>query len=387
MARTIALPVTPKLLSWARETVGLDIATAARKAQVKNDQLRSWEAGSALPSLAQAEKLADAYKRPVALFLLVTPPEEPAPPRDFRTTPRHRDAPLSYETLLVIRRARRLQAVAHELRSKSSSERRARIGRLTGMSHPERSAAKFRSVMGVGLGEQTGWPSYYAALRGWRRAVQDLGFLVFQFKLTQDDAIRGLSLPHPGYPAVVLNTGDYIGSRAFSLFHEVAHLLLGRGGLCDMAVGRHHDATEIYCNHFAGAVLVPAAALLGHPLVTGSSTRRAWLDSDLTAMSREFKVSREVILRRLLILDRTTSAFYARKRDEWIEAAARRPKRKASGGLSPAKKCVVERGTAFAALVLDSLSHGWVSTHEASGYLGVRTHQLDNVAEQVGAQS
>lgn len=387
MPRTVAFPASPGLLSWARKSVGLDIVTAAKKAHVRKEQLGCWEAGEGLPSLAQAEQLADAYKRPVAAFLLETIPEEPALPHDFRTAPGHRNKPLAYETLLAIRRARRLQTAASELESKSGRGKRLRMGRLTGTKDPERAAIRFRSVLDVGVEEQRSWPSYYAALRRWRSAIETLGFYVFQFKLSEDDGIRGFSLPARESPAVVLNSGDYIGARAFSLFHEVAHLLMGRGGLCDMAVSRQHDKTEVYCNHFAGAVLVPAVELLQHPLVQDSTSTREWSDTALLTLSREFEVSREVVLRRLLILGKTTRGFHAEKRDELIAAAARRPKRKAGGGLPPAKKCVVERGAAFAALVLDTLTHGRITAREASDYLGVRTHQLDSVAEQVGLQA
>ena len=54
------------------------------------------------------------FNRPLAAFLLSEPPEEPNLPKDFR---RHPDSGTGYskELLLVIRKARRIQEIHHEL--------------------------------------------------------------------------------------------------------------------------------------------------------------------------------------------------------------------------------------------------------------------------------
>jgi hypothetical protein len=42
-----------------------------------------------------------------------------------------------------------------------------------------------------------------------------------------------------------------------------------------------------------------------------------WSDIVLGRVARDFKVSQEVILRRLVILNLATGSFYKRKREEW----------------------------------------------------------------------
>ena len=82
---------------------------------------------------------------------------------------------------------------------------------------------------------------------------------------------RGFSLTDNKIPTVVLNLRDSINGRMFSLFHEYAHLLLDKSGICDMEeqdyLQQEDKTIERFCNHFAGAILVPKDILLAHDLV------------------------------------------------------------------------------------------------------------------------
>jgi Zn-dependent peptidase ImmA (M78 family) len=46
--------------------------------------------------------------------------------------------------------------------------------------------------------------------------------------------MRGVSLPGDVLPIVILNGGDAHAGRIFTLLHELTHLLLRQGGVCDM---------------------------------------------------------------------------------------------------------------------------------------------------------
>jgi transcriptional regulator with XRE-family HTH domain len=78
MADKTPLKIAPDLFRWARENVGLPLQVAARRIGVKPEKLEEWEGKEALPTPRQLEKAADAYKRPVAMFFLPAPPDEPA---------------------------------------------------------------------------------------------------------------------------------------------------------------------------------------------------------------------------------------------------------------------------------------------------------------------
>ena len=383
----VTIEVKPPLLVWARKTIGLQVAVAARKAQIKPQLLTDMESGFCTPSLslAQAERLARVYKRPLAALLLDAPPKEPPPLHDFRTLAGRVPAELSSQTLLAIRRARRLRRLFAELRPDKALGTKWRS--IRSLQNPENAASEFRKDTGVSIERQRNWPDYWAAFRAWRSAIEDCGAVVFQFRLPEDDGIRGLSIPAASLPVVVLNSHDFIGARSFSLFHEVAHLMLGKDGLCDMVASNRHDRVEVFCNHFAGAVLVPAEALLANPIVGNSGHPREWTDLELSGLRAEFKVSEEVLLRRLLILGRTTQPFYEHKRLEWIKKAlaarARSKEKKRRGGLAPWKQCVLERGPSFASAVLGAVNDGRITSREAADFLGVSPKHLDSVANEV----
>jgi Zn-dependent peptidase ImmA (M78 family) len=383
--RSIQLSVKPDLLSWARMSVGLEADSAARKIKVPDEVLRNWESGVARPTLVQAEKLANLYKRPLAAFFLPRPPREPALPQDFRTLPSGSPGPLSYETRIAIRRAWRLQSLTTELTEGLGRRLQPGLDGIRRSDDPERLAASVRAALKVPLEDQFKWHNYHEALRRWRRSLELLGVSVFQFSMPLEDT-RGFSLPSAKAPAIVLNTRDWIGARSFSLFHELAHLLLDRGGICGVELWeRGADAgivsIETYCNHFAGAFLVPRTALLEHRIVIEVRRARRWSDEELQGLVLDFKVSQEVILRRLLMFGLATQAFYETKREEWAKAARSRSKKKSHGAQSPAKKCVNENGVPFVSLVLDSFNRDRITYADVSNYLGVRIKHIDKIAE------
>ena len=124
-----------------------------------------------------------------------------------------------------------------------------------------------------------------------------------------------------------MNAKDFPRGRIFTLIHEVAHIAVNLGGLCDLH-DNHGDSGELESifNNVAGELLVPSDALLSEQTVLSNKSFE-WPDSLLKDLANQFMVSREVILRRLLELGRTTQAFYRKKRKQFIKeyAAHRAP--------------------------------------------------------------
>ena len=72
------------LLKWARESARFDLESAAKKLGVPAQRLDAWERGELRPTMNQLRKLANTYKRPIAVFYLPEPPTEFQALRDFR---------------------------------------------------------------------------------------------------------------------------------------------------------------------------------------------------------------------------------------------------------------------------------------------------------------
>lgn len=66
------------MLEWARKSANISVESADSKVPCSVDRLEKWEKGEEYPTINQAEKLANIYKRPLAVFFL---PEIP----DFKT--------------------------------------------------------------------------------------------------------------------------------------------------------------------------------------------------------------------------------------------------------------------------------------------------------------
>lgn len=114
MARAEANP-TPRVLMWARESAGLPMELAAKKATITSERLAAWESGEQRPTFAQLRKLSEIYKRPLAIFYLKKPPLGFQPMHDFRRIADGVILPNSPELTLEIRKAHDRREWALEL--------------------------------------------------------------------------------------------------------------------------------------------------------------------------------------------------------------------------------------------------------------------------------
>lgn len=392
--RSVRAVINHKLLVWARNTTGLSLEAAAKKLGVKPARLRDWEDNRLSPTVAQLRKAASVYKRPLAVFFLPRPPAQPQPLHDFRRLPDRERAYLSPELLLEMRRARRRRAVAVELLGDLQQPGLSLPLRATVDDDPEAIAARGREWLGVSLAQQSRWLGTYDALNGWLAAFEAHGFLIFQTTDVDLDEMRGLSLNERRLPVILLNAKDYPRARVFTLMHEFTHVMLDTGGVCDPErVGRRartlDERVEVFCNHVAGSLLVPSNALLGDSSIARNPGRREWPDTTIVALSDAFAVSREVVLRRLLILGRTTEAFYEQKRNEYqghyarLAALARERTREQEGHPPVYRVAVRDNGRRYTRLVLDAFEGERITAADVSDFLGVRLKHLGRIADAV----
>lgn len=390
--------MNPQVLIWARKTIGKERWEAAERLNVDEQIVKELEEGERKPTIGQLETLTDLYKRPYASFFLPKPPKEFKPPRDHRTFPKGVEPPsFSAETILAIRRARWLQILAKELTSTLGREIKTQMGKANLSENPEVVAIRERERIGVDIHTQSRWRDKRTAFNGWREILENQGVLIFQGSMPLEDT-RGFSLTEAGPPVIVLNSTDDYHPRIFSLFHEYAHLLLDKSGICDMNPN-NRTTEEIFCNHFAGAFLVPKDYLLHHEVVESHGYSLEWEESDIRKLSSSFKVSREAIVRRLLILGLTTEEFYRMKRGqyirEWEENKRKKQieqeKKKEAGeeigwGLPRPIKCFSEHGVPFVSFVLEAHGRGKITSIDAADYLGVRLNHLSGIKELLRAR-
>jgi Zn-dependent peptidase ImmA (M78 family) len=381
MPRLEANP-TLSVLVWARESAGLSVEAAARKAGVKADRLSSWESGTERPSFAQLRKLASAYKRPLAVFYLSEPPYRFQVMHDFRRLGELEETVPSPELTLEIRRAHDRREWALELLEAIEEESPNFQERLSIRDDSEEAATTVRRLLGITLERQASWRTKYEAFNGWRLLIERAGMLSFQANGVELSEARGFSIALRPLPVVVANIKDAPRARIFTLLHEVAHVLLADGGICDLHDSSNDESSrvEAYCNRVAGAALFPRAAILGsHVVQAHRKGDPAWKDEELAALSRHFGGSREAALVRLLGLGLTTERFYRESRERFLKLYAQQREKQGPGFAPPHQVALFSAGPTFTNLVIESFNRERITASDVSDYLQVRLRHLSEI--------
>ncbi len=385
MTTRIEASANPAVLSWARRTSGLEVDDAARKAQVKPERVTAWESGQSRPTINQLRRLADIYRRPLAVFFLAVPPPEEPLPSDYRRFTPEAAPRLSPELRAAIRLAQvRRQAILELYGDLGEEPPRLTLAAQLGEA-PEEVGARLRSA----LRPQPQTMDARSVLGAWRTAAEDAGVLVFQADRIDVAEMRGFSISDRPLPAVVLNMQDAPRARTFTLLHEVAHVLLGAAGLCaleELGPNTQIKRVEVFCNHVAGAALVPADSLLREPEVPRRGAGEI-ADDALMALARRYGVSAEVIVRRLLTLGRVTAAFYQRKRAEFQEQYQELRRRRSAGFAPPPVLAVARNGPSFTRRVLEAFDEDRITASDIADLLGIRLKHLDRIRTAVQAPS
>lgn len=383
MASRVKALINHDVLVWARESSGLSLEAAAKKSSVDPEALASWEEGVERPSVPQLRKLGKAYKRPIAVFYLPGKPVDFQPLRDFRKL--HGGvfaSAVSPELGWEIRRAQQRRELAAELwKALDGSPPPALPLAASFAESSEEVGAALRRTLGVTFEEQVAWPNAYAALASWRQAFERNGVLVFQTTGVSIEEARGFSLSESPFPAVVVNSKDAPNGRIFTMFHELAHVLLNAGGLCDLddRGSSEKQRVEAFCNQIAAAALLPREPFLRDRAVIARPGRHAWTLSELERVARRVSVSREAVLRRLLTLGRTTKNHYESVRAELLRHYAERAKEATGGPVTQTQKVLNRCGTLYTSLVLGGYHERKISASAVPDFLEVRLKHVESI--------
>jgi Zn-dependent peptidase ImmA (M78 family) len=286
---------------------------------------------------------------------------------DFRLLPEGQ-IPYSPALLYEIRRSFERRTIALEILSEFGEEPPAVPMEPRNLS-ADGLARKIRDALQISLEDQFGWREHYTALRSWTSAVERIGILVFHVSNVEVSEMRGFSISEYPLPVIGLNGKDSPRGRVFTLLHELAHIMLREGGICDLREGELEQARplEAYCNQVAAEALVPGSALLRERTVVENGPDPIWTNEQLRYLANRFMVSQEVLLRRLLTLGRTTGAFYRWKRRDWQEGLE---EERPPGFIAYHRRVLRDNGRAYTRLVLSAFYNDLISSRDLSTFLG-----------------
>lgn len=381
----------PDVLAWARLAAGYDLPTAAKKIGVDPERLRKWETGREQPTLGQLRLLGKVYKRPSAFFFLPEPPIEVPTIPDCRGLPRT-DIKNHPKLLYEVRKALERRETALEVIDEFGEEPPTFPLEADMTKSPSVLAQEIRTALGISLEMQYSWKDPYRALNSWISAIENLGVLVFHVSNVDVSEMRGFSLSERPFPVIAVNAQDSPRGRIFTLFHELTHLALYTSGVCDLrepelSITGEYNSVEVYCNRVAGEVLVPADAILQEEIVARNS-QACWEDWQLSELADKFMVSQEVILRRLLLLGRTTKWFYEKKRAEYLETYYTRNKTTKGGFLQYHRRILRDNGIAYTSLILSAYYNELISLKELSSFLGgIKLTHIESIERILGGRN
>ena len=388
MARSVEALVNSELLRWSRKTAGFDIGVAAKKAQVKEEALKSWERGESRPSIAQIRKLGRVYKRPIAVFYLPEPPQGFTVPKDYRRPDGSNPRPPSPELLFEVRQAHSRREVLLELLGRTEGTSFSLDITATVNERADEVADRLRTFLGVSFEDQDDWQQGHDTMNKWRAALERAGILVFQMSSVSWEEARGFSLNAENLPLVVVNSKDAPNGRTFTMLHELTHLSLRKGGICDLV---QHELSsnvtsqiEVFCNAVAASVLIPRRVFLEDPAFQSHRSNAQWTDGEIGKLARKFHCSREVALRRLLTFRLLSSESYSAKLKELRENYASKAKPDRRGFQQPAQKTVSSLGHFYVRVLLNSFYEDYITGSDLADFLEVRLKHLPRIEAILG---
>ena len=235
-AKSIGYPLL--LLNGLEKKAHYSIDTAAKKIGVLPDQLKDWEReqeGSSQPSLTQAKKMSQVYRRSLATFYLPHPPKDFPLLKDFRTVA-GKAPKYSPPLVFFMRHTQERQAwLSQHFREQGYSKLQF-IGSLTVKSSVKNAAQNIINTIWGNAKEyskiEDNAQTVEKLLIHWINQCEKKGIFISRASnLNSRNPIpvkeaRGFVISDPYAPFIFINSKDSDNAKLFTLLHELAHLWL-----------------------------------------------------------------------------------------------------------------------------------------------------------------
>ena len=373
--------ITPTVIKWAREKARLDISTAAHKLGRPEDDVIKWESGEKRPSIAQARKAAEVYKRSLAVFYLPEPPKGFDTIKDFRLLPDKSLGEWSPELALLIRQIMIKQQWLSEYLADMELGKVSFVGCVTTQTSQLEIAADIRNRLDLPISKQISCNDSREALNLWVEHAEMAGINICRQGGIESEEARGFALTDEYAPFIYINSNDSYAGRLFTLVHEIVHLWINQPGISNLR-GDFHNSNkpeakiEQFCNSIAAKTLVNSKVLL---LQWKMRNKDHELIEQIKKIARYFCVSEEVIARSLLETKKITNNTYQNLRKRYLKEWENYKKVKGSGGPQYGLRRALENGNYFSQVVLGAYQQGRILAREASSLLNVKVNHFNQL--------
>ena len=428
----VNVTIQPTILDWVYKQIDAD--------QVGSDlmeKISQWIAGTKTPTFGQIRTLSRKSRIPLGYFFLAAPPKEDLSLLEFRTIDSLELANPSRELIDTMNEMAEIQdwmktyrqeqgyAEAHLVGSWKtisspgtacsgktiSSPDTACSGKTIRNSDTIGSAALLASVLRESLGIDIDWQKNVKntreAFNYLRSKAEDCGILVMvngvvgnnTHRPLRIEEFRAFALADPIAPLIFINSADSYGARLFSLFHELAHLAVGKNDLFNDRQGASVHQTEALCNAAAAELLIPRERFLEKWETAETQKTQKYPESresheepekleevdegTIIALSRHFLSSTTVVARQALECGKITGDVYRAIADRAIENYRESKEKQAGGGdYYNTKESKLDK--IFVRAVCESINSGRLTYTEAYRLTNTSRKTFDQIARDLG---
>ena len=374
MPKSLTVMVEPKVLRGLRERLGWNMEEASKKLDTTINIMRDLESGQRYPTMKQLRDLSLAYKHPLASFFLSELKAQKPLPNDYRTLPNKKDM-FDKTTIWAIRRSQRLQDIGLNLSQNIKSDIKLKVDHASLDDDPSDISALYRKSFDLSFEKQKKFKDTYKLFSYMRSKLEDMNLLVFQFSMPVEDA-RGFTLADESPYVIVISSKDTIEARLFTLMHEFGHILLGETAIGTPGTLRLAGNVEKWCDLFASSFLLPDNT--AKELFRDNHSQLAETKT-LNMLSRKCKVSRAVLIRKMLDLDYISKPQFKSILDRYATISQDVSKTKANYAVPPDKKCISQVGNRFVSLVASNLDKSLITYTDALSYLSTKSGTIEKI--------
>lgn len=359
--------VNEKVLTWARQELNLSQDIVARRMGKKIEDIQAWEEGKDYPTYAQLEKLSyTIYKKPLAVFFFPEPPKNiKQQEKNFRTLNNEIYREIPTEILEMMNKARIMQINLQEI----NITKRIKITDIYFNIKNNEFYEKLRDVLNISIDLQKKAKNYSDAFEMWRSAFYECGIYVFKDAFKEKN-FSGFCLYDEHFPIIYINNSMSFSRQIFTLFHELFHIILKTSGIDKTEddyltkLSSRNREIETLCNSFAGEFLVPNEILMEE--LKGKELNEKLISN----VAKKYSVSREVIYRKLLNLNKISKEMYENIHNELNKEIYRDNKNSKGGNYYSTQKAYL--GDNYISDVCQTYYSGKIDIYEVSNFLNVK---------------
>lgn len=368
------IALNPNRLQWCMESANMELVDLFTSVSIAMATLEKAMEGQAVLSVNQLEKLANFFKRSLLFFLEPSEVlEEKIYSPQFRTI--NNQKPINSPKL-------------RSFIERIEKQRQIYLGLMEDLDEPVNSdwlpdfalnadnikQASSKMRQWLGLPDTVNFDDL-------RQAVEYKGIMVFvsngyngQWQIDKNELVRGFSLYYDILPIIVIKKQASKGAQAFTLMHELAHLLLHKeSAIDDEEDFYNYQGKEKDANEFAGNLLMPDAFLSQINVSKLLNNAISEYDNYLVDYKNNWCVSVEAILVRLLKSHQITEQHYQDYKQ--LKNRQREIERTKKSDSKPIPRIYRHRepynifGRPFVYAVFDSLHNQKITLAKASTYL------------------